>query len=157
LNAISHAADAFAVLRAFQADLSAFPANMGMVGRADQHEVGGRPANLCAGHHQREMLLLHVLAAHLETVSHGGGKTELIAAQAFVDALLQCRACIVHGGSPLPTGFCELNPRSNPPDLLIQFALHFRLFVPGQRRSSQRRLTTGTPPQDVSAQLIDVE
>jgi hypothetical protein len=57
-----------------------------VVGRADQHEVGGSSAHLGASHHQTEMGRLDMLAACLQAVVHGRGQAGLIAAQTGLDA-----------------------------------------------------------------------
>jgi len=50
-----------------------------MMGRADQHEVGRRPAHLCARHHEPEVVGLGMLATHLKAVIHSRAQAGLVA------------------------------------------------------------------------------
>jgi hypothetical protein len=78
------------------ADLGAFAADVLVVRRLDQHEVGAGPADFGAGHHQAKMRGLDVLALGLEAVAHGHAAAGLIAAQAFLDAALHIVRHLMH-------------------------------------------------------------
>jgi hypothetical protein len=70
---------------------------MPVMGRADQHEVGRRPADFGASHHQAKMRELDMLATGLKAVVHGHRKTCLVTAQAGIDAASHI---FVHGAVP---------------------------------------------------------
>lgn len=55
--------------------------------RAEQHEVGARPANFRASEQRGDVLRLRVLATLLQTVGDCL-QTDAVTVQAFVDALL---------------------------------------------------------------------
>lgn len=95
-DALGHVADAFAVLRA----LGTFRAEMGVMGRTDQHEMRRCPADLRTRHHQCEVLLPGVGAAHFEAMAHGHRQAGRIAGQAVVDAALHPRVDMVHVHAP---------------------------------------------------------
>lgn len=68
--ALVHFAQTLAIVSAFLADLSAFPAGVPMMWGADQHEMGGGPTHFGAGHHEPEMRRLNMLTAHFEAMVH---------------------------------------------------------------------------------------
>ncbi|CUX02181.1 conserved exported hypothetical protein [Agrobacterium genomosp. 2 str. CFBP 5494] len=96
VHAALHVADALAVVGALSADFRAFAARMLVVLGADQHEVGGSPAHLGAGHHELEVGRLDVLASHLQAVPHGHRQALAVAREAVVDALLHLGGRVMH-------------------------------------------------------------
>src|SRR5215210_4476223 len=72
--AFLHVADLLAGASTFLADLRTFSAGVLVVRGADQHEVGGGPADLGASHHDAHMVRLYVLTALLQAVRHRRAK-----------------------------------------------------------------------------------
>jgi hypothetical protein len=96
IHAFLHVAELLAVSRALLTDLCAFGAGVLVVWSVDQHEMRRGPADLGARHHQSEMLWLNVLTASLEAVCHRHPEAHLIAAQAFLDAVLHVTTKLMH-------------------------------------------------------------
>jgi hypothetical protein len=95
-HALLHVTDPLAIIGALGADFSALAASVLVVGRIQQHEVSRRPANLGACHHQREVVLFDVFAAHFQAMVHRGRETNGVAAKAFVDAGLHLGIKVGH-------------------------------------------------------------
>jgi len=70
-DAIVHATQSLAIFGTLGANLRAFAADMLVMGRVQQHEVCGGPANFGAGHHKPEVLGLDMFSAGLEAMRHG--------------------------------------------------------------------------------------
>ena len=87
-DASFHAPEPTTIICALSADFGALGADVGVVGRTQEHEMGSGAANLGTRHHQGKMRLCHVLAAHLEAVVHRHGQAGPITGQASVDARL---------------------------------------------------------------------
>ena len=64
--------------------------------RAEQHELGARPANFRAGEHSRDVGRFGVFAALLQAVGDGF-ETDAMAAQTFVNALAHFVAELLSG------------------------------------------------------------
>lgn len=85
LHALPHPLEAFAARRARAADLSAFAAEMGIVGGIAGHEVERGLTDFGAIEHQRHMLGIGMITAHLQTVGHGHRQAADMAIMAGVD------------------------------------------------------------------------
>lgn len=83
-----HAADTFAVLGAFGADLGAFAACVLVVGGIDQHEMRRCPAYLRARHHQAKMRRLDMFSAGHQAMVHRGAETGPVAFETGLDAVV---------------------------------------------------------------------
>jgi hypothetical protein len=95
-NAGVHVADPFAVIGAIFANIGAFGAEMLVMGRADDHDLRGSAAGLRTGQHQLDMGRLGMLATQLKAVSGAHAETDLVTAQALVDASLHRSFDMVH-------------------------------------------------------------
>jgi hypothetical protein len=100
LNALVHVTDGFTRLRAVLADVGAFGANMSVVRRAAQHEIGAGLADLSAVHHQTEMGRLNVLTARFQTMRRRHLQTGFVAVETIFDALLHLAVHLLHWFSP---------------------------------------------------------
>jgi hypothetical protein len=85
-DAFVHIADTLAIIRAFGADFRTFFACMFVMWSVDEHEVGRRPADFDARHHQAEMGRLNMLTAGLQAVIHRSGKADPVTIQAGFNA-----------------------------------------------------------------------
>jgi hypothetical protein len=101
LDAIVHVADPLTFGGAIFADIGAFGAEMLMVRRAYDHDLGAGAADLGTGEHQLNVLRGGVRSAELEAVIGARAEAGLVAAQTFVDAGLHGRVEMVHDRSPV--------------------------------------------------------
>lgn len=92
LYALLHPLKAFAARRTRAADFGALAAEMGMVVGASHHEVKRSLTDLGTIEHQRHMLGIGMLAAHLQTVCHGHRQAADAAVMPGVDTRLHLRA-----------------------------------------------------------------
>ena len=81
-----HVANALTILCTLRADFGALAADVLVMLRTDEHEMGRGSADFSAGHHKPEMLRLGVFATHLQAVVHRSRGAFLVAGQAVVDA-----------------------------------------------------------------------
>lgn len=65
---------------------------------ANQHEMSRGPANFGARHHELEVLLFGVLAAHFQAVPHRVRQADTVAIQALIDATFQLWVHVMHAG-----------------------------------------------------------
>ncbi len=94
-DALLHIAQRLAGRGALFADLGALGANVRVVLRAAQHEVGADGADLRAVEHQAEMVWLDVRAAHFQAMGGQVAQTRRVTGLAIIDALLHFGCCVV--------------------------------------------------------------
>ena len=86
IDTLLHIAKLFARSRTLDTNFFAFLADMLGVLRLQEHEMRGRTANFCTGHHQTKMGRFDMPPADFKAMTHGTPKACLIAAQAPFDA-----------------------------------------------------------------------
>ena len=91
VNAILHIADGFARIGARITNFSALGANMFVVIRLAQHEIGADLTDLRAIHHQLKVRRLNVFATRFEAMIGLHIKASRVAIEAVLNALLHLR------------------------------------------------------------------